>query len=140
MFCRNGIIPLLHKLIAKIPCYFFAAPKFKQQTNQHSLFLAGLANQAVAKNSHIIATTSHTTTGRPGSAQYAREFSALALTAVTSGSNVSGPRPAEPMGYNNVSPLMARLFAEVAHAAAGMKREQAAHIVEQLHGKYGKRS
>ncbi len=31
---------------------------------------------------------------------------------------------------------MARLFAEVAHAAAGMKREQAAHIVEQLHGKY----
>ena len=27
MFCRNGIIPLLHKLIAKIPCYFFAAPK-----------------------------------------------------------------------------------------------------------------
>ena len=110
--------------------------KFKQQTNQHSLFLAGLANQAVARNSHIIATTSHTTTGRPGSAQYAREFSALALTAVTSGSNVSGPRPAEPIGYNNVSPLMARLFAEVAHAAAGMKREQAAHIVEQLHGKY----
>ncbi len=110
--------------------------KYKQQTNQHSLFMGSLANQAVARNSHIIATTSHTTAGRPGSAQYAHEFSALALTVVASGSNISGPRPAEPLGFNNVSPLMARLLAEVAHAAAGMTRKQAAPIVEQLHEKY----
>jgi len=32
--------------------------------------------------------------------------------------------------------LMARLFAEVAHAAAGMTREQAAPIVAQLYEKY----
>jgi hypothetical protein len=31
---------------------------------------------------------------------------------------------------------MARLFAEVAHAAASLTREQAAPIVEQLYGKY----
>jgi len=110
--------------------------KYKQQTNNHSLFLGSLANQAVARNSHIIATTSHTTAGRPGSEQYAYEFSALALAVVPSGSNVSGPRPAEPLGFNDVSPLMARLFAEVAHAAAGMTREQAAVIVEQLYEKY----
>jgi len=110
--------------------------KYKQQTNNHSLFLGSLANQAVARNSHIIATTSHTTAGRPGSDQYAYEFSALALAVVPSGSNVSGPRPAEPLGFNNVSPLMARLFAEVVHAAAGMTREQAAPIVEQLYEKY----
>jgi hypothetical protein len=114
--------------------------KFKQQTNAHSLFLASLANQAVARNSRIIATTSHTTSGRPGSdeeaAQYPREFSALALCAVTSGSNVTGPRPAEPLGFNNVSPLMARLFAEVAHAAAALSREQAAGIVEKLYERY----
>lgn len=110
--------------------------KYKQQTNNHSLFLGSLANQAVARNSHIIATTSHTTAGRPGSEQYAYEFSALALAVVPSGSNVSGPRPAEPLGFNDVSPLMARLFAEVAHAAAGMTREQAAPIVEQLYEKY----
>jgi len=110
--------------------------KYKQQTNQHSLFLASLANQAIARNTHIIATTSHTTSGRPGSAQYPYEFSALAVAAVTSGSNVSGPRPAEPLGNNNVSPLMGRLFAEVAHAAAGMSREEAAPIVEALYQKY----
>jgi len=110
--------------------------KYKQQTNHHSLFLASLANQAVARNSQIIATTSHTTAGRPGSDQYAYEFAALALAIVPSGSNVTGPRPAEPLGFNNVSPLMARLFAEVAHAAAGLTRAQAAPIVGALYEKY----
>jgi len=110
--------------------------KYKQQTNHHSLFLGSLANQAVARNSQIIATTSHTTAGRPGSDQYAYEFAALALAVVPSGSNVTGPRPAEPLGFNNVSPLMARLFAEVAHAAAGLTRAQAAPIVAALHEKY----
>ncbi len=109
---------------------------YKQQTNQHSLFLSSLANQAIARNSNIIATTSHTTSGRPGDPQYAREFSALALASVTSGSNVSGPRPAEPLGFNNVSPLMGRLFAEVAHAAAGLSREAATPIVEALYETY----
>ncbi|MFC2030065.1 monomethylamine:corrinoid methyltransferase [Chloroflexota bacterium] len=110
--------------------------KYKQQTNNHSLFLGSVANQAVARNSHIIATTSHTTAGRPGSDQYAYEFSALALAVVPSGSNMTGPRPAEPLGFNDVSPLMARLFAEVGHAAAQLTREQAAPIVEKLYCKY----
>jgi methylamine--corrinoid protein Co-methyltransferase len=110
--------------------------KYKQQTNNHSLFLGSLAQQAVNRNSHLITTTSHTTAGRPGSAQYAYEFAALELAVVPSGSNVSGPRPAEPLGFNNVSPLMARLFAEVAHAAAGMTRAQASPIVAQLYEKY----
>jgi len=110
--------------------------KYRQQTNMHSLFLASLANQAVARGSRIIATTSHTTSGRPGCRQYAHEFTALALAAVTGGSNVSGPRPAEPLGFNNVSPLMGRLFAEAAHAAAGMSRGRAAEIVGRLYAKY----
>jgi methylamine--corrinoid protein Co-methyltransferase len=110
--------------------------KFKQQTNMHSLFLSSLANQAVARNSRIVATTSHTTSGRPGSEQYAHEFSALALASVASGSNVSGPRPAEPLGFNNVSPLMGRLFAEVAHAAARLTRGQAAEVVARLYELY----
>lgn len=110
--------------------------KYKQQTNAHSLFLGSLAQQAVNRNSHLITTTSHTTAGRPGSTQYPYEFAALELAVVPSGSNVSGPRPAEPLGFNNVSPLMARLFAEVAHAAAGMSRAQAASIVEALYEKY----
>lgn len=110
--------------------------KFKSQTNQHSLFLGSLANQAVNRNSHIITTTSHTTAGRTGSEQYPYEFAALALSVVPSGSNVSGPRPAEPLVFNHVSPLMGRLFAEVALAAARLTRLQACTIVEALFRKY----
>ena len=110
--------------------------KYKSQTNIHSLFLGSLGQQAVNRNSRLITTTSHTTAGRPGSTQYAFEFAALELSVVPSGSNVTGPRPAEPLGYNNISPLMARLFGEVAHAAASLTREQAAQIVEKLYEKY----
>lgn len=106
--------------------------KFKQQTNQHSLFMAGLVNQAVARNSRIIATTTHTTSGRPGSSQYAFKFSALAMDTVTSGSNITGLLPAQPLGYNNESPLMTRLFAELAHGAAKMTRAEAAPVIEKL--------
>lgn len=110
--------------------------KYKTQTNNHSLFLGSLANQATNRNSNIITTTSHTTAGRSGTDQYAYEFAALELSVVPSGSNISGPRPAEPLGYNNVSPLMGRLFAEVGHAAAKLPLDKASGIVEQLFAKY----
>jgi hypothetical protein len=68
--------------------------------------------------------------------QYIYEFSALARTAVTSGSHLTGPRPAEPLGWNNVSPLMCRLFAEVGHAAVKLSRADANHIADKLLEKY----
>jgi hypothetical protein len=110
--------------------------KYKSQTNNHSLFVGSLANQAVNRNSKIITTTSHTTSGRPGSTQYAYEFSALLLSVIPSGSNATGPRPAEPLGFNNVSPLMGRLFAEVAHASSKLSLQEARPIVEKLFEKY----
>ncbi len=101
--------------------------KFKQQTNAMSLWMGSVVKQAVARNSGMISTTSVTTSGRPGTLQYIFEFSALALAVVTSGSSLTGPRPAEPLGWNNVSPLMCRLFAEVGHAATKSKRQSHKH-------------
>ena len=110
--------------------------KYKQQTNAMSLWMGSVVKQAVARNSKMINTTSVTTSGRPGSMQYIYEFSALALSVVTSGSNLTGPRPAEPLGWNNVSPLMCRLFAEVGHAAAKVSRQDANRIADALWEKY----
>jgi methylamine--corrinoid protein Co-methyltransferase len=110
--------------------------KYKQQTNAMSLWMGSVVKQAVARNSRMISTTSVTTSGRPGSLQYIYEFSALALSVVTSGSHLTGPRPAEPLGWNNVSPLMCRLFAEVGHAAAKLGRPDANRIADALHEKY----
>lgn len=110
--------------------------KLHVQTNQHSLWLSSVANQAIARHTKLIATTSHTTAGRPGSVQYPLEFSALAIASVVSGSNLSGPRPAEPLGNNDNSPLMCRLFAEVGQATTRINREQANRIVLALYEEY----
>jgi len=110
--------------------------KYKQQTNAMSLWMGSIVKQATARNSGMINTTSVTTSGRPGTMQYIYEFSALALSVVTSGSNLTGPRPAEPLGWNNVSPLMCRLFAEVGHAATKIDRKEANRIADALHEKY----
>lgn len=110
--------------------------KYKQQTNAMSLWMGSVVKQAVARNSGMISTTSVTTSGRPGSMQYIYEFSALALSVVTSGSNLTGPRPAEPLGWNNVSPLMCRLFAEVGRAATKLSRHDANRIADALWEKY----
>lgn len=110
--------------------------KLRVQTNQHSLWLSSIVNQAVARNSKMITTTSHTTAGRPGSLQFALEFSALAVASVISGSNQSGPRPAEPLGNNQNSPLMCRLFAEVGRATTRIDRAKANEIVLALHQEY----
>ena len=56
--------------------------------------------------------------------------------AMTSGSSVSGQRPAATLGCKNVSPLMACLFAEIAHGATKLTRTQVAPIVEALYAKY----
>jgi len=110
--------------------------KYKQQTNAMSLWMGSVVKQAVARNSGMISTTSVTTSGRPGTMQYIYEFSALALSVVTSGSNLTGPRPAEPLGWNNVSPLMCRLFAEVGRAATKLGRQDANRIADALWEKY----
>ncbi|MFQ6014702.1 MAG: monomethylamine:corrinoid methyltransferase [Anaerolineae bacterium] len=110
--------------------------KFKQQTNMHSLWVGSVVNQAVARNSHLIATTSHTTSGRTGSMQYIYEFTALALASVTGGSHLTGPRPANPLFFNHVSPLMGRLFGEVGRAAARLKRAEANQMVKALYERY----
>ncbi|MCR4429229.1 MAG: monomethylamine:corrinoid methyltransferase [Caldiserica bacterium] len=110
--------------------------KLKVQTGQHSLWLSSIVNQAISRNTKIVATTSHTTAARPGSLQFALEFSALAIASVISGSNQSGPRPAEPLGYNQNSPLMCRLFAEVGRATTQIDLGKANEIVSELYDMY----
>jgi methylamine--corrinoid protein Co-methyltransferase len=109
---------------------------FKSQTNHHSLWMTSITNQAIARNTHLIPTTSMTIAGRPGSVQYPLEFAALVTTAVVSGSNITGPRPAQPLGFNHNSGLMGRLFAEIGHAATKLTREQANVLVKTLHEGY----
>jgi hypothetical protein len=76
--------------------------KYGQQTNKHSLWLASVANAAIAQNTNFFTLTSHTCTGRPGLRQYWYEIANLVMSSVTSGAHVSGPRPAMQVRPNQV--------------------------------------
>lgn len=110
--------------------------RYRSQTNPASLWMNSVMGQAVARNSHLIGTTSVTTAGRPGSLQMHLEAAALAINSVVSGRNLLGPRPAQPLYPNHHNPLHSRLFAEVAHAATKLKREEANEIVAKLVASY----
>ncbi|MEM3421183.1 MAG: monomethylamine:corrinoid methyltransferase [Candidatus Hadarchaeum sp.] len=106
--------------------------RYRSQTNPASLWMNSVMGQAVARNSNLITTTSVTTAGRPGSMQMHLEGAAMAISSVVSGRNLLGPRPAQPLYPNHHNPLHSRLFAEVAHAATKLKREEANEIVAKL--------
>jgi hypothetical protein len=110
--------------------------KYGQQTNIHSLWMAGVVKQAIARTTNMFSITSHTTTGRPGHKQYFYEIAALALNAVTSGSHVCGPRPARPIRKNQVTPLTSRWLGEVSNAGCHLSRRKAQEIVKELYQKY----
>ncbi|MEM4187789.1 MAG: monomethylamine:corrinoid methyltransferase [Candidatus Hadarchaeum sp.] len=110
--------------------------RYRSQTNPASLWMNSVMGQAVARNSSLITTTSVTTAGRPGSMQMHLEGAAMAICSVVSGRNLLGPRPAQPLYPNHHNPLHSRLFAEVAHAATKLKREEANEIVAKLVSTY----
>ncbi|MGQ4914678.1 MAG: monomethylamine:corrinoid methyltransferase [Candidatus Asgardarchaeia archaeon] len=110
--------------------------RYRHQTNIHSLWVASRVKQAVSRNSKMIHLTSHTTAGRAGSEQFLYEFAALEIDVVPSGSHVAGPRPADLKFNNHNSPLAARLFGEVGHAAAKLKRDEANELVLKLYDIY----
>jgi methylamine--corrinoid protein Co-methyltransferase len=112
--------------------------RFGQQSNPHSLFMSSLTGQATSRNSKLLRSTTATVSGRPPSAQNLYEGAAISIAATVSGtSNINGgPRPARTIFYNHVSPLATRLYAEVGHAVAGIKRAKANEILKELTLKY----
>lgn len=106
--------------------------KYRSQTNPASLWMNSVVGQAIARNSDLITTTSVTTAGRPETLQMHYESSALAVCSVVSGRHLTGPRPAQPLYPNHHNPLHSRLFADAAHAATRLKREDANELLKDL--------
>lgn len=108
-------------------------PFYGNDTTPEILQAISVAQQAMARNSRLLTDVVITPVGGPGTKTLLYEVAALALAATVSGAcALIGPRSAAGVEPGHVSGLEARFTAEVAHAAAGMSRQDADALVRQL--------
>jgi methylamine---corrinoid protein Co-methyltransferase len=101
------------------------------------LWQLSLYSQALARNSHLMTTFNSTIVGGPGTKNCLYESAAGAITGTVSGiTKLMGPRPSTGARVAECSGLEARFFAEVAHAASGISREEGGRLVRYLLDKY----
>lgn len=112
-------------------------PFFGNDTTPEILQAISVAQQALARNSRLLTDVVITPVGGPGTKTLLYETAATAITAVVSGAcGLIGPRSGVGTEPGHVSGLEARFAAEVAHAAAGMSRQDADSLVRQLIARY----
>ncbi len=112
-------------------------PFYGNTTTPDILRATAPAQQALARNTHLLNDVVITPVGGPGTKTLLYEVAAQAMVAVASGSAaLIGPRSAAGIEPGHISGLEARFMAEVAHATAGMSRADANEIVQQLVARY----
>jgi methylamine--corrinoid protein Co-methyltransferase len=106
-------------------------------TGREILQATGLSLQALARNCHLMTNMTVSPVGGPGTKTLLYECIAYTTLCTASGiSRILGPRSACGTVLDHVSGLEARFNGQVAHAAAGMSREQADEIVKMALAQY----
>lgn len=112
-------------------------PFYGNDTTPEILQAISVAQQAMARNSNMLTDVVNTPVGGPGTKTLLYETAAMAITATVSGAcGMLGPRSAVGTTPGHCSGLESRFGAEVAHAAAGMSRQEADGLVRQLIDRY----
>jgi methylamine--corrinoid protein Co-methyltransferase len=106
-------------------------------TTSGQIWAQSLAFQALAKNTDLLIASMNKPASGPGTKSILYENSALTIANVVSGlSVVESSMSASGVNVKHASGLDSKICGEVAHAAAGMDREQANEIVKKLAGLY----
>ena len=114
-----------------------AHPFYDNDTTPEIIQAISVAHQAIARNCRLMTDLVITPVSGPGQHTLLYECAAMATMAAASGTcGLIGPRSNAGIHPAHCSGLEARFTAEVAHAAAGITREQANEIVKQLLVKY----
>ena len=112
-------------------------PFYGNDTCAEIMLPLSAAQQALARNTHLLSEIAITPVGGPMTRTLLYETAALAVSAAVSGASaLLGPRSAAGACPGHISPLESRFMAEAAHAAEGMSRTDANRIVYALYDKY----
>jgi len=105
-------------------------------TTRGILWAVGVSGQAISRHLDYPFLSLCYTAAGPATRMYFYETAAYVLDTVVSGLSPQSPIPARGVKTDHSTPLEMQFAAEVAHAAAGMKRETANDVVLELLAKY----
>jgi len=110
--------------------------KYVSNSGAEMLWLISIYAQAVSRNTHLLSLNLNYTAGGPATEMAFYETAAQVITAVVSGISIESSALAKATHVDYLSTVEPKFAAEVAHAAAGMKRTDANEIVKTLVKKY----
>lgn len=105
-------------------------------TNTMLLWSQSLSSAAISRNSHLPLLWYTYCSAGPMTEMNLSEIAAGIITGITSGGNTEFGGVGAARNIDHLSPVEPRFATEVAHAAAGVGREDANEIVKQLVAKY----
>jgi hypothetical protein len=114
-------------------CVHFA---IQTSTPRDVIWARALANQAITRNSHVPCLNVGIITAGPATGMSLYETAAWIAATVASGGSIEAVGAAQSTHPDYLSPMEPVLAAEVAHAVAGMSRQEVNDIVLQLLARY----
>jgi len=110
--------------------------KYVSNSSPEMLWLISVYAQAVSRNTHLLSLNLNYTASGPATGMAFYEIAAQVIAAVVSGVSIESAALCKAVHTDYVSTLEPKFAAEVAHAAAGIKRTDANEIVKALTKKY----
>jgi len=110
--------------------------KYISNSAPEMLWLISMYAQAISRNTHLLSLSLNYTSAGPATDMALYEIAAQVITAVVSGVSIEAVGLAKAVHVDHLTPIEPKFAAEVAHAAAGMKRTEANEIVKTLVKKY----
>jgi methylamine--corrinoid protein Co-methyltransferase len=105
-------------------------------SSREMLWIISTSAQAVSRNTHLLSISLNYTSAGPCTPMCLYETSASVTSAVASGLSIESVGSATNKYEDRMTPVEPRVSAEVGHAVAGMKRQDANELVKALLKKY----
>lgn len=113
--------------------------RYVSNSSREMLWIISTMAQAISRNTHLLSLSLNYTAAGPCTEMCLQESSASAIAAVSSGLSIESGGYATNKYEDRETPVEPRLTAEAAHAAAGMRREEANEICKGLLKRYEQR-
>lgn len=127
-----GLLTLQTSYLIPFPLHL----RYVSNSSRDLLWVISTMGQAISRNTHLLSLSLNYAAAGPCTPMVLYENSASVIAAVASGLSIESGGTATNKYEDRMTPVEPRIAGEVAHAAAGMKRDEANEIVKALLARY----